>query len=26
VMGGALFLFVTGGGRFSLDRMLAKKG
>jgi putative oxidoreductase len=25
VMGGALFLFVTGGGRFSLDRMLAKK-
>ena len=26
IMGGALFLFVTGGGRFSLDRMLAKKG
>jgi putative oxidoreductase len=24
IMGGALAIFVTGGGRFSLDRMLAK--
>ena len=25
ILGGALFLFVTGGGRFSIDRILAKK-
>ena len=25
LFGGALVLFVTGGGRFSIDRMLAKK-
>ena len=25
LFGGALVLFVTGGGRFSVDRMLAKK-
>jgi putative oxidoreductase len=25
ILGGALFLFVSGGGRFSIDRMLAKR-
>ena len=25
ILGGALVLFVTGPGRFSIDRMLAKK-
>jgi putative oxidoreductase len=25
ILGGALFLFVTGGGRFSIDGMLAKR-
>ena len=25
IMGGTLAMFVTGGGRFSLDRMLAKE-
>jgi putative oxidoreductase len=25
IIGGALFLFVSGGGRFSIDRMLAKR-
>jgi len=26
IFGGALILFVTGPGRFSVDRMLSKKG
>jgi hypothetical protein len=26
IFGGALVLFVTGAGRFSVDRMLSKKG
>jgi len=25
ILGGALFLFVSGGGRFSIDRLLAKR-
>jgi putative oxidoreductase len=25
ILGGALFLFVSGGGRFSIDRMLTKR-
>jgi putative oxidoreductase len=25
ILGGALFLFVSGGGRFSIDRILAKR-
>jgi putative oxidoreductase len=25
ILGGALFLFVSGGGRFSIDRVLAKR-
>lgn len=25
IMGGMVFLFITGGGRFSLDRILAKR-